>query len=85
MLLQDSILANGFCFSQSDDKFAKQLDDWIEVKPKILSKLMPEVQRELRNMLRRMFSGVKIDMTDLEETMLSELLADGSIKGEKEF
>lgn len=46
---------------------------------------MPEVERELRNMLRRMFSGVKIDVADLEETMLSELLADGSIKGEKEF
>lgn len=46
---------------------------------------MPEVQRELRNMLRWMFEGVKIDSDSLEETMLSELLADGSIKGEKEF
>lgn len=55
------------------------------MKPKILSKLMPEVQRELRNMLKRMFDGVRIDNSDLEDTMLSELLADGSIKGEKEF
>lgn len=36
-------------------------------------------------MLRRMFDGVTIDQQDLEETMLRELLADGSIKGEKEF